>query len=169
MKVRFDEKYQFIKNIDESLLSARMPNMILQPLVENCLKHGFKDMDENQKGIVKISVQKKTGGAEGDSSLTEGDAGTGKDSYIEISISDNGNGFAPGVRERVLAEAERGGNGVSLEVSEAEKGIEDSGHVSAGLVNVISRLRMYFKYSDVFAIKDNPDGKGSEFLIKIKV
>ena len=169
MKVRFDEKYQFIKNIDESLLSARMPNMILQPLVENCLKHGFKDMDENQKGIVKIFVQKKSGGEEGDSSLAEGDAGTGKDSYIEISISDNGNGFAPGVRERVLAEAERGGNGVSLEVSEAEKGIEDSGHVSAGLVNVISRLRMYFKYSDVFAIKDNPDGKGSEFLIKIKV
>ncbi len=151
MKVRFGERYQFIKEIDESVLNIKMPNMILQPLVENCMKHGLKDITEN--GRIKISVRQNS-------------------DFIEISISDNGTGFDENVKKRIMEDAQKGGSGVALELTEKEKGVEDSAHVSAGLVNVISRLQLYFKYDDVFSILANDDpecgGKGTVFFIKIK-
>lgn len=40
--VRFGpEKLRFIKEVDESSLSALVPNMLLQPLVENAIRHGL--------------------------------------------------------------------------------------------------------------------------------
>ena len=153
MKVRFDNKFTFIKDIDESVLGTKMPNMILQPLVENCMKHGLKDVTEN--GLIKITVK-------------------GKPDSIEITISDNGCGFAPGVKERLFEEVEKGGSGIVLHKDEEPGENNGEGHVSAGLVNVISRLRMYYKYDEVFSIADNPEcesvsgGKGCIFFIKIK-
>ena len=142
MKVRFGERFQFIKQIDDSVLETKMPNMVLQPLVENCMKHGLKDVTEN--GIITISV-------------------TGKESSIDISISDNGCGFDPSVKERIISDAENGSNGIQLEDDDIE-----GGHISTGLVNVISRLQFYFKDKDVFSIQQNPDGAGTRFFISIK-
>ena len=45
--------------------------------------------------------------------------------------------------------------------------ISDKGHVSSGLINVISRLQIYFKDNSVFDIQDNPDG-GTKFRIRIE-
>ncbi len=40
--VRFGpEKLRFIKEVDESSLSALVPNMLLQPIVENAIRHGL--------------------------------------------------------------------------------------------------------------------------------
>ena len=146
MKVRFDDKYTFVKDIDEAVLGTKIPNMILQPLVENCMKHGLKDITEN--GIIKICVK-------------------GKADCIEISISDNGCGFAPEVKERIFNEVKKGGSGVVIEENNNNS---PEPHVSTGLVNVISRLRMYYKYEDVFNILENQEdgGKGCVFFIKIK-
>lgn len=41
MDARFEERIRFQKNVDESLLSARIPSLILQPVVENAIKHGL--------------------------------------------------------------------------------------------------------------------------------
>jgi two-component system, LytTR family, sensor kinase len=40
-KVRFGERLQVSVQIPEELLDARVPNLLLQPLVENALKHGI--------------------------------------------------------------------------------------------------------------------------------
>ncbi|MBQ6029252.1 MAG: hypothetical protein IJL24_06995, partial [Treponema sp.] len=45
--------------------------------------------------------------------------------------------------------------------------ISDKGHVSSGLINVISRLQIYFKDNNVFDIQDNPGG-GTKFRIRIE-
>ena len=37
---RFGEKFQFAKNIDESVLELKIPRLIIQPLVENMVEHG---------------------------------------------------------------------------------------------------------------------------------
>lgn len=39
-KVRFPERLKLRYDVTEEALSARMPNLILQPLVENAIKHG---------------------------------------------------------------------------------------------------------------------------------
>ncbi len=46
-KVRFGKRLNFIYDIPESCSQVQIPNMILQPLIENAIKHGvYKSFDE---------------------------------------------------------------------------------------------------------------------------
>ena len=49
MKVRFGNRFEFIKEIPEGSYPDRIPGMILQPLVENCIKHGLHDISKGGK------------------------------------------------------------------------------------------------------------------------
>lgn len=67
-KIRFEERINFTVDVEEELTYAKIPRFLIQPLVENALKHGLKDVaDEAQLNI----------------SITKTD-------QIVISISDNG-------------------------------------------------------------------------------
>lgn len=147
MSVRFGNRYEFVKEIDEDVVNVRMPNMILQPLVENCIKHGLKDVTEN--GKIRIQVMNNI-----------------EQSEINIMISDNGCGFDPEIKEKIIA-ASRSREIISdtaLIVKTSE--INQNEHISTGLVNVISRLQFYFKRNDVFTILSNENG-GTTFFLKI--
>ena len=51
-KVRFGKRLNFVYNIPESCYSQQIPNMILQPLIENSIKHGvYNSSDEVQVEI----------------------------------------------------------------------------------------------------------------------
>lgn len=54
-KIRFGEKLVFEKNIEETCLHAQLPNMILQPLIENAIKHGV--YESTDKVIVNLSCK----------------------------------------------------------------------------------------------------------------
>ncbi|MFA3782741.1 sensor histidine kinase [Melioribacteraceae bacterium 4301-Me] len=65
-KVRFEEKFEFIEKISESCLKLEVPSMILQPLLENAIKHGvYECLDKvtivlsckEEKGYMKITVE----------------------------------------------------------------------------------------------------------------
>ncbi|NIM18777.1 MAG: hypothetical protein GTO51_00780 [Candidatus Latescibacteria bacterium] len=58
--IRFgEEKLRVKKNIDARVLDVPIPGMILQPLVENALKHGIAPMLEG--GLLEISATKTNG------------------------------------------------------------------------------------------------------------
>ena len=55
---RFGSKFQFSKEVDESLLSIKIPRLIVQPLVENAVEHGG-DLYGNRVGKLVISEDEK--------------------------------------------------------------------------------------------------------------
>ena len=51
-KARFGDRLEVKKSVQPEVLSTRIPSLILQPLVENCLKHGI-----TKEGKVKIDIK----------------------------------------------------------------------------------------------------------------
>jgi len=58
LNVRFAGEMLFEKDIDESLLNVMVPSMIIQPLVENSIKYGIKDLEPGE-GKVTLSVYRE--------------------------------------------------------------------------------------------------------------
>lgn len=56
-EVRFVDKLTVIYDIEEDALLQNLPPLTLQPIVENAIKHGMKDKENNC--IVKIIIQKQ--------------------------------------------------------------------------------------------------------------
>ena len=55
-KARFGDKLNIIYDVDESLYNFQIPSLIIQPLVENSIKHGI--LKKRDKGFVKIIIKK---------------------------------------------------------------------------------------------------------------
>ena len=53
---RFGDNFSVEKEIDESLLSEKVPRLIIQPIVENAVEHG---MDIRRRGKIKITIRKE--------------------------------------------------------------------------------------------------------------
>lgn len=54
-KIRFDDKFIFIADVDEAALECEVPKLILQPVVENAIIHGLKDRSFGQV-LVQASI-----------------------------------------------------------------------------------------------------------------
>lgn len=55
IKVRFYDHVEFDINIEANCLDAFVPSMLIQPLIENSIKHGFSEKVNNLK--IKISIR----------------------------------------------------------------------------------------------------------------
>ena len=58
-KSRFENQFDVIYDLQESLLKSQVLRFILQPIIENALSHGLKA--KRDKGIVTITVKQKEG------------------------------------------------------------------------------------------------------------
>lgn len=56
--VRFNDLLRYECNIDQSLLGVQLPKLSIQPLLENCLKHGFADTS-NQPHVIRLDVEQR--------------------------------------------------------------------------------------------------------------
>ena len=54
-KIRYGDTYNIDYDIDECLLDEKILKFILQPLIENCILHGFEEHDELNRIKIKIS------------------------------------------------------------------------------------------------------------------
>ena len=88
-KQRYEDKLSYFFNIeDESLLSIKVPKIIIQPIVENSIYHGIKNLSGN--GIITIDVYRQN-------------------STVNISVKDNGIGFE---KAKQFKKSKTGGVGI---------------------------------------------------------
>lgn len=100
LNVRFSGDIHYEKNVDKSFLQVEMPSMILQPIVENCVNHGIREMAG--KGRIWLNVYRI-------------------DDTVCISVRDNGIGMDKETIDKVLAgtyreeEHAEGSNGIGMD------------------------------------------------------
>ncbi len=56
-KIRFGKRLHVVQHIEPDTLSCMIPSLLLQPLMENAIKHGISDSIEG--GTITISIEKK--------------------------------------------------------------------------------------------------------------
>ncbi|MEC0146053.1 cache domain-containing sensor histidine kinase [Paenibacillus alginolyticus] len=76
-KQRFEHQFEIIYDIEESTKAISVPKMILQPLVENYFKHGFKP-SSSASGLLRIQAMKHI---------------VHEDEYLKLIVEDNGIGI----------------------------------------------------------------------------
>ena len=59
-KIRFGERLQFTINVDEGLGELEIPMFLIQPLIENAIKHGLSKIEGH--GIISLQIEKTSAG-----------------------------------------------------------------------------------------------------------
>ncbi len=114
-KIRSTDLFTYEICVDESLLSVKVPKIILQPIVENCIKFGFQDIYEG--GRIYISVKKQGG-------------------WAKICIQNNGRSI-DGETAKLL-------NGMQEKSLEEIKNIFPQKYGGYGISNVVCRLLLRY-------------------------
>lgn len=70
--IRFEESLTYEFELDESTLNYQVPDMLLQPIVENSIKHGMKNIN----GVMHIDIKSYI-----------------EDNKLKLTVKDNGKGF----------------------------------------------------------------------------
>ncbi|SDN70598.1 two-component system, LytT family, sensor histidine kinase LytS [Paenibacillus sp. yr247] len=95
IQIRFKDQITMEVQLDSDLPMFMIPPVTLQPLVENCIKHGLKDRTHG--GQIRIEVKNNN-------------------HSLEISVEDNGSGMAPELIEKLGKEPVNSleGNGIGV-------------------------------------------------------
>lgn len=72
-QTRFQDRLTVRMDVDPATLDARVPNLILQPLVENAIRHGIAP--RARAGLIEVCARREIG-------------------MVQLQVRDNGNGFA---------------------------------------------------------------------------
>jgi sensor histidine kinase YesM len=114
--IRYDNLFSYTIDIEEDIEEKIVNKFILQPVLENCISHGFSDRDKG--GIININA------------LKEGD-------FLVIYVNDNGTG----IDSKTLGLL----NSLhSMAIHEMET-LEDGRSGGYGIVNVVARLRLAYE------------------------
>lgn len=114
IRLRFENVYSLDIDIPEKLLGLKVPHLILQPIVENAIKHGLRPKGE--EGQIGITAR-------------------GDEKFLEISVIDNG----VGMTEEKLAEIEQ-----QFQMSDNISDKVNTALMSIGMSNVYERIVLKF-------------------------
>ncbi|MDD6401851.1 MAG: histidine kinase [Lachnospiraceae bacterium] len=103
LNVRFAGDIKYVSNIDEGLLGITVPSMILQPIIENSVNYGIRDID--WEGVISLSVYEKNNKAY--ISIEDNGVGISKEKIEKIMNSEN--------LDDIRSESERDSNGIGLD------------------------------------------------------
>ena len=114
IKIRYENRFSLEVDVPEELLELKVPQLILQPVVENAVKYGLKPKEEGE-GVVVIQGMKS-------------------EDRLEITVMDNGIGMT----EEKMADVQQ-----LLDSQDTVKHAK-SKRASIGLKNVYDRIKLIF-------------------------
>ena len=120
LNIRFPNKFSFDCTIPKEFYSLKIPAFLLQPLVENCVEHGFVKMDSGCYINVSANIN---------------------DNTLHFLVADNGAGISP-KRLKELSAALLATTAIPNDInsSPAPKG----NHHFIGILNVHQRIKSYY-------------------------
>lgn len=125
MKIRFGDQLEMHLDAETNTMSVEMPPMILQPIVENAIIHGFRD--KMDKGVITIVIKRMP-------------------NEIMVSVQDNGNGIHEEKLKRLNT------YDFNKEDQDKDQGGHTTG---LGLENVYDRLKHFYGKVDVLSLKSD--------------
>lgn len=134
-KARFGERLQVVYRVDPEILGTVVPVLVLQPLVENAVRHGLA----NKEGPVKVVIRAEDRGNE-----------------CWISVQDDGTGIPPEVVQRLIAD----GRPPAPSGSQRSAAAGPRSPGGLGLANVHERLRSVYGPEYGLRIQGGP-GEGT--------
>ena len=139
---RYDGTMDIHVTADECLLGETLPKFTLQPLVENCVKHGFRSSVSHF--VVRVTIQ-----------------GTPEDWTIRI--TDNGSGFTEESLERIRKQLEKCEEDLANQNDIVNRKIG-----SLAISNIYIRCRILYRSGFRFSFGNNTDGPGAFVEIGIR-
>ena len=130
MKVRYEEHFSYVIETCDALRGQHVPRMTLQPLVENCFQHGFKNKRPPWRIHVRFACE---------------------NGFWSIEVRDNGCGISAGEIENIHRKIDGYQKNLAATYSELRLG-------GMGLVNTILRLRLARREAIQFDIRSSEDG-----------
>lgn len=141
MKMRFGDRLSWRVDVPGEFLSIRIPRLLIQPLVENCILHGVG----NKVGPGSVTIEARP-------SETDG--------HVRITVSDDGPGIPPdklkSMREQMLSDN-------TFDNADGTSG-------GLGILNVHRRIQLYFGSkikSETGLVVDSSAGEGTRFAFEI--
>ncbi len=113
-KARYEDRLSYTIDVPQDAEQLLIPKLILQPLVENTIKHGYNDLNP----VIHIHMQ-----------------GEYVPSGLRLIIRDNGQGFSAQALDKLNAAFEQITNGITYDQKDA------AGHI--GLANTYMRVTYY--------------------------
>lgn len=83
MKIRYSDGFEVVYHVDDACLECRVPRLILQPIVENSIVHGFSELVD-EIGQIDLSISREDG-------------------RVCIAVEDNGKGMAVQEIEQLMS------------------------------------------------------------------
>lgn len=132
MKIRYEDQFTYHLDIAPGITkeSLHIPKLTLQPLVENCFQHGFKEVAP--PWLIEIRCWCKAG-------------------QWFIQVADNGGGItAAGIAQL--------NNRIEQFLSNPSDSLTSLKIGGMGLVNTVARLKLKYKEKLIFQIENRPSG-----------
>ena len=154
--MRWENKFEFVEEIDPELLSYPIPRLVLQPVVENALVHGLEE--KSGKGRLTITGR------------FEEKQGSKRD--IVFVVSDDGQGMKEekllSLREKLNSASEATASVSSTDsTGPTTPSDPDLGSNGIALVNTHTRLKLLYGEGYGLSIDSQPD-KGTTVTIRLR-
>jgi two-component system sensor histidine kinase YesM len=137
---KYEEDLEWNIDADEPTSEIRLPRLVIQPFVENCIEHAF--FNTTPPWRIQITVKRYNG-------------------LWALEIKDNGEGFQPNKIEEILSNIQKSSSGMNQPPD------RQTALGNMGIVNSVNRLKLMYSNRLLFNIYNNHSDEEKGATIQI--